>query len=56
MTNLSASDLTKLTVLIDGHTQAGTTQRHAHLIESPLRAGVNAVREMPKPRLRVVGT
>ena len=39
-----------------GHTQAGTTQRYAHLIESPLRAGVNAVGEMLKPRLRVVGT
>jgi integrase len=38
-----------------GHTQAGTTQRYAHLIESPLRAGVNAVGEMLKPRLRVVG-
>jgi integrase len=39
-----------------GHTQSGTTQRYAHLIESPLRAGVNAVGEMLKPRLRVVGT
>lgn len=37
-----------------GHTQIGTTQRYAHLIESPLRAGVNAVGEMLKPRLRVV--
>ena len=26
-----------------GHTQIGTTQRYAHLIDSPLRAGVNAV-------------
>ena len=38
-----------------GHTQIGTTQRYAHLIDSPLRAGVNAVCEMLKPRLRVVG-
>ena len=37
-----------------GHTQIGTTQRYAHLIESPLRAGVNAVGEMLRPRLRVV--
>ena len=38
-----------------GHTQIGTTQRNAQLIDSPLRAGVNAVGEMLKPRLRVVG-
>ena len=38
-----------------GHTQIGTTQRYAHLIESPLRAGVNAVGEMLRPRLKVVG-
>jgi site-specific recombinase XerD len=38
-----------------GHTQIGTTQRYAHLIDAPLRAGVNAVGEMLKPRLRVVG-
>ena len=38
-----------------GHTQLGTTQRYAHLIDSPLRAGVNAVGEILKPRLRVVG-
>lgn len=37
------------------HTQIGTTQRHSHLIDSPLRAGVNAVGEMLKPRLKVVG-
>jgi integrase len=40
---------------LPGHTQIGTTQRYAHLIDSPLRAGVNAVGEMLKPRLRVVG-
>ena len=39
-----------------GHTQIGTTQRYAHLIDSPLRARVNAVGEMLKPRLRVGGT
>ena len=33
----------------------GTTQRYAHLINSPLRAGVTAVGEMLKPRLKVVG-
>ncbi len=38
-----------------GHTQIGTTQRYAHLIESPLRAGVNAVGELLRPRLKIVG-
>ena len=38
-----------------GHTQIGTTQRYAQLIDSPLRAGVNAMGEMLKPRLKVVG-
>lgn len=38
-----------------GHTQIGTTQRYAHLIDSPLRAGGNAVGEMLKPRLKVIG-
>lgn len=38
-----------------GHTQIGTTKRYAHLIDVPLRAGVNAVGEMLKPRLRLVG-
>ena len=38
-----------------GHIQIGTTQRYAHLIDSPLRAGFNAVGEMLKTRLRVVG-
>jgi len=37
-----------------GHTQIGTTQRCAHLIVSPLRAGVNAVGELPQPGLNVV--
>ena len=38
-----------------GHTQIGTTQRYAHLIDLPLRAGVTAVGQMLKPRTRVVG-
>lgn len=37
-----------------GHTQIGATQRYAHLIDSPLRARVNAVGEMLKPRLPAV--
>jgi len=37
-----------------GHTQICTTQRHAHLIDSTLRNGVNAVGEILKPRLKVV--
>ena len=37
------------------HTQIGSTQRYAHLIDLPLLAGVNAVGEMLKPRLKVVG-
>ena len=38
-----------------GHAQIGTTQRYVHLIDSPLRAGGNAVAEMLNPRLQVVG-
>ena len=38
-----------------GHTQIGTTQRYAHLIDSPLHARVCAVAEMLKPRLQEVG-
>lgn len=38
-----------------GHTQHKTTQRYAHLLDAPLRAGVNTVAELVKPRLRVVG-
>jgi hypothetical protein len=38
-----------------GHTQIGKTRRYAQLIDAPLRAGVNAVGEMLKPWLRVVG-
>lgn len=38
-----------------GHTQARTTQRYAHLLDSPLRAGVASVGALVQPRLRVVG-
>jgi hypothetical protein len=31
-----------------------TTQRYAHMMDSPLRDGVNAVAEMMKPQLRIV--
>jgi integrase len=36
-----------------GHSQTQTTQRYAHLMDSPLRAGVDAVASAfrPKPRL-----
>ncbi|MDP7150288.1 MAG: site-specific integrase [Paracoccaceae bacterium] len=39
-----------------GHTQMQTTQRYAHLLDAPLREGVNAVAGMFRPRrLKVVG-
>lgn len=37
-----------------GHTQAQTTERYAHLLDSPLRDGVNAIGGMLRPHLRVV--
>jgi len=37
-----------------GHSQMQTTQRYAHLMDSPLRAGVDAVAEVFKPRPRLV--
>ena len=37
-----------------GHTQTRTTQRYAHLMESPLRDGVNQVAGLVQPKLRVV--
>lgn len=37
-----------------GHTQAKTTMRYAHLMDSPLRAGVDAVASMMRPRPRLV--
>lgn len=37
-----------------GHTQMQTTQRYAHLIDAPLRAGLDAVASAVRPRLRVV--
>jgi integrase len=37
-----------------GHTQVQTTQRYAHLYDDPLRAGLNQVGEMLRPKLRLV--
>ena len=37
-----------------GHSQMQTTQRYAHLMESPLRAGVDAVASMLRPRPKIV--
>ena len=37
-----------------GHSQMRTTQRYAHLIDGPLRAGVDAVGKIMKARPRVV--
>lgn len=39
-----------------GHTQAQTTDRYAHLLDSPLRAGVNAIGGLLRPHLRVVAS
>jgi integrase len=38
-----------------GHTQSKTTQRYAHLMDSPLRQGVDSVATALRPRLRIVG-
>ena len=38
-----------------GHSQIKTTQRYAHLADSPLRAGVDAVAELMRTRLKVIG-
>jgi site-specific recombinase XerD len=37
-----------------GHTQVQTTQRYAHLYDDPLRAGLDQVGEMLRPKLRIV--
>ncbi len=37
------------------HTQFKTTQRYAHLFDTPLRDGLNKVAEIVAPRFRVVG-
>ena len=37
-----------------GHSQMQTTQRYAHLMDSPLRAGVDAVASMFRPRPKIV--
>ncbi len=39
-----------------GHTQVQTTQRYAHLFDDPLRAGLNEVGDMLKPKLTLVET
>lgn len=38
-----------------GHSQIGTTYCYAHLIDAPVRGGVNAAGEMLKARPRMVG-
>jgi site-specific recombinase XerD len=37
-----------------GHSQLKTTQRYAHLMDSPLRAGVDAVADAFRPRPTLV--
>ena len=37
-----------------GHSQSSTTMRYAHLMDSPLRAGVDAVADMMRIRPRLV--
>ena len=37
-----------------GHSQMQTTQRYAHLMDSPLRAGVDTVANLLRPRPRLV--
>jgi site-specific recombinase XerD len=37
-----------------GHTQVQTTQRYAHLFDDPLRAELEEVGAVLKPKLRVV--
>jgi hypothetical protein len=37
-----------------GHTQMTTTQRYAHLMDSPLREGVNAVASIISSRPKLV--
>ena len=37
-----------------GHSQTQPTARYAHLMDSPLRAGVNAIGGLLRPHLRVV--
>jgi integrase len=37
-----------------GHTQVQTTQRYAHLYDDPLRAGLDRIGEVLRPKLRIV--
>lgn len=38
-----------------GHTQVQTTQRYAHLFDDPLRAGLDELGEILRPKLRLLG-
>ena len=37
-----------------GHTQAKTTQRYAYLTDQPLRAGVDEVAALMRPKPRII--
>jgi integrase len=37
-----------------GHTQVQTTQRYAHLFDDPLRAGLQQVDQLLRPKLKLV--
>jgi len=39
-----------------GHTQVQTTQRYAHLFDDPLRAGLQQVDQLMRPKLKLVDT
>ena len=39
-----------------GHTQVKTTQRYAHLLDDPLRAGLEQVGDMLRARPKLVGS
>lgn len=39
-----------------GHTQVQTTSRYAHLFDDPLRAGLDQIGDMLRPKLRLVGS
>ncbi|WP_142082465.1 hypothetical protein [Roseinatronobacter monicus] len=53
MTIISATELDVIGKLL-GHSQMQTTQRYEHLMDSPLRAGVDAVAKAFRPRPRLV--
>ena len=37
-----------------GHSSPKTTQRYAHLLDDPIRQGVDAIGDMLRPKLRLV--